>query len=67
MDHHDYTVEVCIECGAQLDRSGNGRCPVDRSHWSRGGMVVRVVARPPMQQDRTTARHWSVIPDEARQ
>lgn len=51
-DPHDYTIEVCQECGAQLSRSGNGRCPIDRAHWRIGGMVVRVVARPDRQQDR---------------
>lgn len=49
---HDYTIEVCKECGAQLDRSGNGRCPVDRGHWKYGGMLVRVIARPASEQDR---------------
>lgn len=65
-DPHDYTIEVCIECGAQLDRYGNGRCPVTESHWSRGGMVMRVVARPDVQQDVVYQRHARAVPSEAK-
>lgn len=65
---HDYTIEVCIRCGAQLDRSGNGRCPVDRAHWSAGGMVVRVIARQlDDQDDRIAWRRYSCIPDSAKE
>jgi hypothetical protein len=59
-DAHDFTIECCAVCGAQLDRSGNGRCPVSRDHWSVGGMVVRVVPRPDDEQDRYYRR--GVIP-----
>lgn len=52
LDAHDYTIEVCQDCGAQLDRYGNGRCPVDQSHWSSGGMIVHVLARPDSEQDK---------------
>jgi hypothetical protein len=65
-DPHDYTIEVCIECGAQLNRGGNGRCPVAPEHWSRGGMVVRVVARPDEEQDVIYQRHSRVVPPIAR-
>lgn len=51
-DPYDFTIEVCQVCGAQLNRSGNGRCPVAPEHWSAGGMVVRVLARPDADQDR---------------
>lgn len=63
-DPYDYTLEVCRVCGAQLDRVRNGRCPVDRAHWSAGGMVTRVLARPDSEQD----RHYkpSVVPAKAK-
>lgn len=64
---HDYTIEVCVRCGAQLDRSGNGRCPVDRRHWEGGGIILRLVARPVDEQDDITARYYErVIPKAAR-
>jgi hypothetical protein len=57
---HDFTIECCCVCGAQLDRSGNGRCPVSRDHWKSGGMVVRVLARPAAEQGKHFRR--GVIP-----
>lgn len=63
---HDYTIEVCIRCGAQLSRNTTaGRCP-NRAHWGDGGMVVRVAPRPLEQQTwHATKRHWKAIPEEA--
>lgn len=63
---HDYTIEVCADCGAQLDRYRNGRCPVSEAHWRTGGMVVRVIARPlDEQDDRATVRRFTRIPEDA--
>lgn len=61
-DPLDYTIEVCIECGAQLSRNTlAGRCP-NRDHWERGGMVVRVMPRPLAEQDElSTQRRWRVL------
>lgn len=61
-DHHDYTIEVCIVCGCQLSRGTRaGRC-IDQSHWSGGGMVVRVTPRPLEEQDdRSTQAHWEAM------
>lgn len=59
---YDYTLEVCVACGAQLGRSGNGRCPLDREHWSRGGIIVRMIPRPDDEQDdEATRRHLRVL------
>lgn len=61
---HDYTIECCMECGAQLDRSGNGRCPVSRAHWSRGGFVVRVQPRPVTEQEDEARFYWRALPEQ---
>ncbi len=65
-DPYDYTLEVCAVCGAQLDRTGNGRCPVDRSHWRVGGMIVRVVPRADDEQDDSATRRHLRLLDKAR-
>lgn len=67
LDPHDYTIEVCIICGCQLNRGTRaGRC-VNEEHWSAGGMVVRVQARPIEDQDIVTRRYYErAIPQERR-
>lgn len=64
-DPHDYTLEVCKACGAQLDRYRSGRCPVSEAHHRYGGMVVRVVARPDVEQDHISFRRGVVPPTDA--
>jgi hypothetical protein len=51
---HDYTIEVCRDCGRQLDREHgakpSGRCP-DPGHAQHAPMTVRVIARPDTEQN----------------
>lgn len=59
-DPLDFIIEVCRICGCQLgpgvgSRTVTGRC-VELSHWSSGGVVMRVIARHPVEQDAIAAR-----------
>jgi hypothetical protein len=66
----EWYIEVCIECGCQLgpgigSRTSTGRCVVE-SHRGRGGIVIRVVARHPFEQDDIAARFLRNVPDAPR-
>jgi hypothetical protein len=64
-DPLDWYIEVCVVCGCQLgpgigSRTSTGRCVVE-AHRSRGGMVVRVQAKPITEQESVSQRYLSQI------
>lgn len=65
-DPLDYYIEVCRRCGGQLGpgvgtRTDTGRC-VHEGHGHYGGVVVRVVARHPFEQDDIVRRVLRDVP-----
>jgi len=66
----DWYIEVCAVCGCQLgpgigSRTRTGRC-IYEEHRRRGGVVVRVVARPLAEQPDMSRRALAALsPREA--
>lgn len=66
-DPLDWYIEVCVVCGCQLgpgvgSRTNTGRCIIE-SHRSKGGIIVRVVGRHPIEQDDITKRFYKNHPE----
>jgi len=64
-DPLDWYIEVCRVCGCQLgpgigSRTDTGRCVIPE-HRPQGGIVVRVLARHPIEQDDITRRFLGTV------